>query len=128
MKSIRKTNRARRTGSVLTVSLILLLVLTVFVVIGSSLMASGYEAYYINSESTQALYSADSGIEMALKEYISTNDRDGDGTIGGISDDDNSGNNPSIGGALLYVNFTNSVFTATAENGQACRVVELTIQ
>ena len=128
MRKNRMTTRPHQEGSVLIASLIMLLVLSVFAVIGSSLTAGGYDAYSLNAVSTQALYAADSGVEMGLMEYASNCDVDGDGTIGGISDDGDDGTDPLIGGASLSVTFVDSVFTAAAEKGRTRRVVEVTIE
>ena len=119
---------SREGGSILVATLVLFLALAVFVGTGAALMGTGPNAFVITSASTQALYAADGGIEMAIKEYTDSTDHDGDGTAGEISDDGNDGNDPSIGDASVSVDFTDPTFTSTARDGQARRVIEVTIE
>ncbi len=51
----------------------------------------------------RAFYAAESGVSMGLREVFVGNDLDGDGGIGSISDDGNSGNDPQIGVARVNV-------------------------
>lgn len=115
-------------GSILFGVLILMLILSVFAMTGAATIATGQSMTQCSTQATQALYSADAAIEMALKEYIAGSDEDGDGTVGGISDDGNIGNNPTLGQASMEVTFSASVFSATARQGQTTRIVEVTIQ
>ncbi|HUN82648.1 MAG TPA: hypothetical protein VMV81_14180 [Phycisphaerae bacterium] len=60
--------------------------------------------------STGALYAAESGIEMSLRELNQTppTDIDSDGTIGTISNDGNSADDPQLGTGAYYVIQTGS--------------------
>ncbi len=115
-------------GNILVSVLVLLLSLSVFSLTGAALMLCGGASALQSSQSTQALYAADAGIEMALKEYVDGTDHDGDGTIGGISSDGVDGNNPAIGGVTVAVTFSDSVFRAEARGDDAERVIEVTLQ
>lgn len=54
-------------------------------------------------ETNRAFYAAEGGANMALRELWVDEDEDGDGKIGGISDDADSGNDPPIGHATVSV-------------------------
>ncbi len=55
--------------------------------------------------SSSAFYAAESGIEMAVRELTQTppTDIDSDGTIGTISDNGNTADDPTIAGGAFYV-------------------------
>ncbi|HWL94703.1 MAG TPA: hypothetical protein VNT79_14370 [Phycisphaerae bacterium] len=53
--------------------------------------------------STGAFYGAESGIEMSLRELNQNNDIDSDGTIGTISDNDNTADDPDVVTGAFFV-------------------------
>jgi len=59
-------------------------------------------------ETVSALYAAEAGVNMAIRELMEDADEDLDGTVGTISDDSNDANDPALGTA-------NFVVTATAD-------------
>jgi hypothetical protein len=126
MRSTRgRTGRAR--GGILLGAVILLVVLAVCAVTTGAVFSSALQAYAVSADSTCALYAADAGIELALKEYTNHTDVDGDGTVGSISNDGNDGNNPYLGNARILVGFSGGVMTATGSYGAAVRRIEVTI-
>ncbi len=115
-------------GSILIGALIVLVVLAIFAVTTGAVYASGLQAYAVSADSTCALYAADSGIELALKEYVSGVDVDGDGTVGGISDDGNDANDPLLGNGRIRVGFQSGILSATGTYGDAVRRLEVTVR
>jgi hypothetical protein len=114
-------------GGILIGAVIVLVVLAVFAATTGAIYASGLQAYAVSADSTCALYAADTGIELALKEYLAGADLDGDGTIVGISDDNNDANNPALGNGRILVHFVSGLMTATGTYGAAVRRIEVTL-
>lgn len=54
-------------------------------------------------ETLRAFYAAEAGTNMAIREMMLSTDFDADGTIGTISDDGNSANDPLVSGARVRV-------------------------
>jgi hypothetical protein len=54
-------------------------------------------------QSTRALYAAEAGRNMALREMMRNVDEDADGVIGSISNDNNDANDPEVTGARFHV-------------------------
>ena len=77
---------------------------------------------------TNAFYAAESGVEFALYELKNGSDLDGDGTIGAISNDGNSANDPGLGVGTFHVSYSSSILTSTATYQSHVRVVEATLQ
>jgi hypothetical protein len=126
MRTLRgRTGRAR--GAILIGAVILLVILAVCAVTTGAVFSSALQAYALSADSTCALYAADAGVELALKEYTANADVDGDGTIGAISNDGNDNNNPSLGNARILVSFSGGVMTATGTYDAAVRRIEVTI-
>ncbi|MCX5691866.1 MAG: hypothetical protein NTV94_19085, partial [Planctomycetota bacterium] len=71
-------------------------------------------------ESLRAFYAAEAGINMSVRELMAGSDEDGDGTIGSISNDGNSSNNPGLsGGATFEVTIAGGLPSMVVSNGAA---------
>lgn len=83
-------------------------------------------------DSVRAFYAAEGGMNMAIRELILETDADGDGTAGSISDDNNAGNNPTLGSADVSVALVTAgaVHTLTSEGraGSARKVLNAQLQ
>jgi hypothetical protein len=81
-------------------------------------------------ETVQAFYAAESGVNMAVRELMLDADEDGDGSTGGISDDENDGNDPTIGSAAVCVQMAmgaeGTTLSSDARAGEARRRLEAT--
>lgn len=84
-----------------------------------------YSGHYISSA---ALYAADSGAELALREAKTGTDVDGDGTVGSVSNDGNDNNNPTLGYGSFKVSVSGKTYTATGVWQAHTRVTETTLQ
>lgn len=64
----------------------------------------------------RAFYAAEGAMNMAIREMVNNADEDGDGTIGSISNDGNSANDPVIGTSQVYVvkSASGTVFALTS--------------
>lgn len=54
-------------------------------------------------ETIAATYAAEAGVNMSIREMMEAADEDGDGAVGSISDDGDSGNDPTLGQARFSV-------------------------
>jgi hypothetical protein len=84
-------------------------------------------------QTIEAEYAAEAGMNMAIREAMNDADEDGDTKIGGISDDGDSGTDPSIGNASFWVDYDDSdpsypVLTSEGRSGDARRQAQATLQ
>jgi len=110
--------------------LLLMLILATTSITYVALVGDSQDAAMQQWRSLQALYAAEGGVEMAMQELAQDEDLDADGTVGGISDDGNTGNNPSVGSGTVEVSYTSGasqVIAATGRCGPAERVVSITL-
>lgn len=104
---------ASRRGSAVVAILIVLVTLQ-FIVLGVVVSGSrDQNSTLARIQGLQAFYAAEGLTNMAVRELFVSADEDGDGKIGGVSDDNNSSNNPAINGATGLVAMTSSGSTTT---------------
>lgn len=119
-------SRMRR-GSVL-VAVLVVLVIAELALVGV-VVRSGRDAALIvrSAEATRALYGAEAGLALAARELALGLDEDGDGSIGGVSDNSQDDDDPSIGGALVVVRRVDgpegTTLVAVGRLGQARREI-----
>ncbi len=122
--------RSRR-GSVLAAVIVLLLILEIAV--ASLLMSSTNEQSVgvDRLDTVRAFYAAEAGTQMALREMMLGRDEDGDGVVGGVSDDGDATTNPRFGNASVHVMVTivagAMVVTSDGSCGKAMRIVQATV-
>jgi Tfp pilus assembly protein PilX len=83
-------------------------------------------------ESARALYAAEAGINMALREVYFNADHDGDGVAGTISNDGNDANDPAFNAARVIVTRVvvgpQTTYTSTGRSGDARRSAQATVE
>lgn len=126
----RRTHLARR-GAAAIVMVVLLIVVAV-IVIGTTITGSRDQDLSVRRiETVQAFYAAESGMNMAIREVVNDTDEDGDGEIGTISNDSNAANDPTIGGAKVYVSSEESgddvILSSYGSRGVATRRIDATL-
>lgn len=105
-------------------------VVTVLVVAGMVLLATGAaataicatqhaETAVLRASAAQARAAADTALLLALREIATGVDSDGDSHVGGLSDDGNDDNDPTLAGARAHVHRAGTQLTATATCGEA---------
>lgn len=103
--TFRRFDVALRRGAI-GVTLIIVLVIVQMLIV-AIVLAGGrdQDTTLKRMDSIRAFYAAEGGMNMAIRESMLNADSDGDGTVGSISNDGNSANNPSIapGGGRVYV-------------------------
>jgi len=121
----------RRHGSVLAAVIVLLLLLEIAV---ASLLMSCTNEQSVGVDrlnTVRAFYAAEAGIQMSLREIMLGVDEDGDGAIGGISDDDDPATDPAIGPASAQVAVAqageDTVVTSEGRCSPSVRVMQVTV-
>lgn len=81
-------------------------------------------------ETIASFYAAEAGMNMSMREMFENADEDGDGWIGGISEDSNPDNDPMLGNAQFFVTTSESspqgpqtTITSEGRSGQAKRTM-----
>jgi hypothetical protein len=114
------------------VAMIVLLMLANLIIVGLVLgTGRDHEMTVRRVESIEALYAAEAGVNMAVRELAQNVDEDGDGTVGTISDDGNAANDPTRGSAALVVTLSvdgnESTLTAKGRSGIAQRHIRVMV-
>jgi Tfp pilus assembly protein PilX len=83
-------------------------------------------------DTNRAFYAAEGGVNMALREAWTGADEDGDGTVGGISDNADPDDDPAIGAAAVSVSAAEAdgatTLTAVGWSERARRRIEMHLQ
>lgn len=83
-------------------------------------------------QTVRAFYAAEAGMNMAIRELMEGADEDGDGIIGGISDDGDSATDPAFGSATVAVSAaesaTETTLTSRGHAGDARRTIEARLE
>ena len=91
-------------GGAAAVGMVVALVVISLIVIGITTgSARDHDMTVRRVETIKALYAAEAGINMSIRERMTGVDEDGDGVVGTISDDGNAANDPTLGIARFLV-------------------------
>jgi len=123
---------AQRRG-VVAVAIVAAMVVIGLVVLG--IVVAGAESSELTArraDGMRAFYAADAGVNMAMREVILGADEDADGTIGTISNDGNSANDPQLGTSRVWVNQSmvngTTSIVATGTSGMAARKADARVE
>ena len=78
--------RHRRRGTVAVAVIVMLMIINVIVLSMTISQAHDHDLTVRRLETVQALYAAEAGVNMAVRELMEDDDEDADGTIGTIAD------------------------------------------
>src|SRR4051812_7960525 len=92
-----RTDARRGAVGIAVIALLVIVQLVIVAAVISGARDQDMMVQRLNSE--RAFYACESGANMAIRELVVGIDEDGDGKIGGISDDGNAANDPSLSGA-----------------------------
>lgn len=108
--AITRVRKAGRPAMAVVGFVVMLLVMGSFALWLSHLTGATSRSSVSHLYSTGAFYGAESGMEMALRELNSSpaSDIDSDGTIGTISNNGNSADDPSIATGMFFVEKTSA--------------------
>ena len=105
-----RRRRTHQRRGIAAVAAVVLVVLANLIVVAMVLAGSREQDLTIRRlETVRAFYAAEGGMNMAIRELMIDEDEDGDGVIGTISDDGDSGTDPIIGAARVRVESTTVV-------------------
>lgn len=124
-------NHQRRGAA--AVAIVAAMVIAGLVVLGAVVAGAGSsELSARRAEGMRAFYAADAGVNMAMREVMLGVDEDADGTIGTISDDGNSANDPQLPSARVLATQSMSSgvtsIVAAGSSGQALRKAEARVE
>lgn len=129
MKRRAGTNRRGSVAVVMFIALILLQVVVAGMVLTG---ARDQDLMQRRVETVRALYAAEAGMNMAIREVVQNVDEDGDGGIGSVSDDGNSSNDPDLSGGRVVVSKSTAgavtTLTSVGRCGSALREISATLQ
>jgi hypothetical protein len=122
----------RERGTVL-IAVLIALIIAGIAVVGLTIAGNSDQSLTLyRLEAGKTEMACEAGMQMALREIYSNNDDDGDGVIGGISDDSNAATGISVNGILVSVHRSTSgvttTLTASAAGTYTARKKQVTLQ
>lgn len=126
---MKRTTRRAAVGVGLVAALVLVETIVVVSVVSST---SHQELVLQRIDTTRSFYAAEAGMALALRELWVGTDEDGDGIVGGISDDGNDSNDLVIGASRVGVEATpgvsDTLLEAVGRSVSSRRRVDLTVE
>jgi hypothetical protein len=118
--------------AVAAVAMVVLLLALNLIIVGMVIgLSRDHDLTIRRMQTVEAMYAAEAGVNMSIRELMNDADEDGDGTIGTISDDSNDGNDPTLGNAQLVVTAAadtpaagQTTLTSEGRSGDARRKIE----
>lgn len=127
----RRRRRASGRGAVGIVTIAALVIVEMVIVV--AVLGGGFQHDLTVQRiaTNRAFYAAEAGSAIAIRELWLGRDEDGDGTIGGVSDDGNEANDPTFAGAVVAVSISEAegefTLVASGRSGLARRCVEILV-
>ncbi len=118
------------------VAMVLVLVTIDLIVVAVVLStARDHALSVVRIDTIEAIYAAEAGVNMAVREMMEDVDEDGDGTIGTISDDGDPNTDPTIGQARFSVSASvddpvvgQTTLSSEGRSGVARRCLKTTVE
>jgi hypothetical protein len=129
-QSSRRFEPPRRAVAAVAMVVILLIVdlIIVSIVVG---LSRDHDLTVRRMQTIEAMYAAEAGVNMSIRELMNDADEDGDGTTGTISDDSDDGTDPTLGNARFVVTAAadtpvagQTTLTSEGRSGEARRKIE----
>ncbi len=124
-----------RRATVAVAVIVMLMIINLIVLSMTISQAHDHDLTVRRLETVQALYAAEAGVNMAVRELMEDDDEDVDGTIGTISDDDDDGTDPTLGTAKFVVSAVEDTpldgqtsLTSQGRSGEARREMSTVIE
>ncbi len=121
--------RSHRRGAIAITLVIALIVLSLLITTTLILGAQDQSLMLLRLQGQRTQFAADSAAAMASKEIFDNVDRDGDGGIGTISNDGNTGTDPTLNGTRLWATASTSggstTITARGQNNEGKRAAQV---
>jgi hypothetical protein len=118
--------------AVAAVAMVVLLLALNLIIVGIVVgLSRDHDLTIRRMQTVEAMYAAEAGVNMSIRELMNDADEDGDGTTGTISDDSNDGNDPTLGNAQFVVTAAadtpavgQTTLTSEGRSGDARRKIE----
>ncbi|MHC4101604.1 MAG: hypothetical protein ACYS15_08185 [Planctomycetota bacterium] len=137
-KIARLAGRRRNAQGVAAVAMVVILLIIDLAIVGIVVgLSRDHDLTIRRMQTIEALYAAEAGVNMSIREMMNDADEDGDVVgpgdgIGTISHDEDDGTDPTLGNARFVVtkNKVGNVTTLTSEgrSGEARRTMEAELQ
>lgn len=108
-----------RRGAVATALVLAIVLLGVAVTAATVAASSGLGLASLRADHLRTVAACDAGLQLSLAELASGLDTDGDGTIGGISDNGIDADDPTLDGAAFLVAVEDGTLVTMASCGEA---------
>ena len=97
-------NAPRQRRGVAAVAMVVFLIVVDLIIVGFVVgIGRDHNLTVHRMQTLEAMYAAESGVNMSIREMMYDVDEDGDGTAGTISDDSDDGTDPAVGNARFVV-------------------------
>jgi hypothetical protein len=121
---------------VAVVATIVLLLIIDLIIVGIVLgLSRDHDLTVRRMQTIEAMYAAEAGVNMSIRELMNGRDEDGDGAAGTISDDSDDGTDPTLGHARFVVTAAvdtpvagQTTLTSVGRSGDARRKMEAVLQ
>ena len=121
----------RNREAMAAVMVILVLVIVELIIVGLAVgLSRDHDLTIHRMQTIEAMYAAEAGMNMSIREMMIDADEDGDLKTGGISDDGDAGNDPTVGNAQFIVVMSydavdkETTLTSKGRAGEARRKIE----
>ena len=129
-QSSRRAGPARR--AVAAVAMVVILLILDLIIVGIVIgLSRDHDLTIRRMQTIEAMYAAEAGVNMSIRELMNDADEDGDGTTGTISNDSNDANDPILGNARFVVTAApdtpaagQTTLTSVGRSGEARRKIE----
>ncbi len=118
---------------IVAVAIVMALVLLDLIIIGMVVSGARDSDLTVRRlETIESFYASEAGVNMSMREMVENDDEDGDTKIGGVSDDGDADNDPTLGSARVFVTATTveAITTLVSEgrSGNAKRTSRATVR
>jgi hypothetical protein len=128
------TNGQRR--ALAAVAMVVVLIIIDLIVVGMVVgLGRDHHLTVHRMQTLEAMYAAEAGMNMSIREMMYDLDEDGDGAVGTISDDSDDGTDPGVGNARFVVTAAadtpaagQTTLTSAGRSGEAQRKMETILE
>lgn len=127
-------SHSRRGAVAITTVIVLIMIYLVVIAMGVSI-SRDHDLTVRRVQAIEALYAAEAGTQMSIRELLVPADEDGDGGTGTISDDSDDGTDPTLGRARFVVTTAGdtpaagqTTITSVGRSGEAKRAMQVVVK
>ena len=125
-------NNSRERRGIAAVAMVVFLIVVDLIIVGFVVgIGRDHNLTVYRMQTLEAMYAAEAGVNMSIREMMYDVDEDGDGTAGTISDDSDDGTDPAVGNARFAVTAAadtpvagQTTLTSAGRSGEARRTID----